>query len=287
MSHFRSINRDIDALLPPAVQDWLPEGHLARDVVEVAEGLDLRALEQAYSGRGSLPYHPATLRSLLIDCYATGCSSSRKIERATDDSLAFRFIAANSHPDHDTLSTFRRRFAKEFKGAFVQVLQVARENRLGRFGTVSLDGTKIHADASRHSALSYGHAEAIEAQLKGEVQELAEEADAANLPDGLRQCRHRAGDRDQTRRIPPPLVGALHEPRSPARRGDPGGAHDPPPEDPQRPGGLRPAQANRRAGLRHHQSSLEVVPLLRGFLDQIDYDRDVEKDAGNRPLRNP
>ncbi len=188
MSHFRSINRDIDYLLPPSVQDWLPEGHLARYVVEVVEGLDLRALEQAYSGRGSLPYHPATLLSLLIYGYATGCYSSRKIERATYDSLAFRFIAANSHPDHDTLSTFRRRFAKEFEGAFVQVLQVARENQLSRFGTVSLDGTKIHANASRHSALSYGHAEAIEAQLKGEVQELlalAEEADAANLPDGM------------------------------------------------------------------------------------------------------
>ena len=150
MSHFRPILRDVDFLLPPSVQDWLPEGHLARYVVEVVEGLDLRALEQAYSGRGSLPYHPATLLSLLIYGYATGCYSSRKIERATYDSLAFRFIAANSHPDHDTLSSFRRRFAKEFEGAFVQVLQVARENQLSRFGTVSLDGTKIHANASRN-----------------------------------------------------------------------------------------------------------------------------------------
>ena len=188
MSHFRPINRDSDFLLPPSVQDWLPEGHLARYVVEVVEGLDLSELERVYAGRGSLPYHPATLLSLLIYGYATGCYSSRKIERATYDSLAFRFIAANSHPDHDTLSTFRRRFAKEFEATFVQVLQVARENQLSRFGTVSLDGTKIHANASRHSALSYGHAEAIEAQLKGEVQQLlalAEEADGANIPDGM------------------------------------------------------------------------------------------------------
>jgi transposase len=188
MSHFRPINRDSDFLLPPSVQDWLPEGHLARYVVEVVEGLDLSELERAYAGRGSLPYHPATLLSLLIYGYATGCYSSRKIERATYDSLAFRFIAANSHPDHDTLSTFRRRFAKEFEATFVQVLPVARENQLSRFGTVSLDGTKIHANASRHSALSYGHAEAIEAQLKGEVQQLlalAEEADGANIPDGM------------------------------------------------------------------------------------------------------
>jgi transposase len=188
MSHFRPILRDVDFLLPPSVQDWLPEGHLARYVVEVVEGLDLSALEQAYAGRGSLPYHPALLLSLLIYGYATGCYSSRKIERATYDSLAFRFIAANGHPDHDTLATFRRRFATEFEATFVQVLQVARENQLSRFGTVSLDGTKIHANASRHNALSYAHAEAIEAQLKGEVQQLlalAEEADGVNVPDGM------------------------------------------------------------------------------------------------------
>jgi transposase len=188
MSHFRTIDRDIDFLLPPSVQDWLPEGHLARYVVEVVEGLDLSELERAYAGRGSPPYHPATLLSLLIYGYATGCFSSRKIERATYDSLAFRFIAANTHPDHDTLATFRQRFAKEFEATFVQVLQVARENQLSRFGTVSLDGTKIHANASRHSALSDGHAEALEAQLKAEVQELlalAEAADGANLPDGM------------------------------------------------------------------------------------------------------
>jgi len=188
MSHFRPIDRDIDFLLPPSVQDWLPERHLARYVVEVVEGLDLRELEQAYAGRGSAPYHPATLLSLLIYGYATGCFSSRKIERATYDSLAFRYIACNRHPDHDTLSSFRRRFRKEFEAVFVEVLEVARENQLSRFGTVSLDGTKIHANASRHSALSYGHAEAIEARLKAEVQELlalAEEADGANLPDGM------------------------------------------------------------------------------------------------------
>ena len=126
MSPFRAVNRGVDFLLPPLVQEWLPEGHLARYVVEVVEGLDLRELERAYAGRGSRPYHPATLLSLLIYGYATGCFSSRKIERATYDSLAFRFIAANSHPDHDTLATFRRRFAKAFEATFVQVLQVAR-----------------------------------------------------------------------------------------------------------------------------------------------------------------
>ena len=189
MSRFRPIDRDTDFLLPPSVQKWLPEAHLARYVVDVVEGLDLSGLERAYAGRGSDAYHPAMLLSLLIYGYATGTFSSRKIERATYDSLAFRYIACNLHPDHDTLASFRQRFGKEFESAFVQVLQVARENQLSRFGTVSLDGTKIHANASRHSALSYGHAESIEARLKAEVQELLKLAEAANqtaIPDGMK-----------------------------------------------------------------------------------------------------
>jgi len=188
MSCFRPIDREIDYLFPPSVQDWLPESHLARYVVDVVEGLDLLELERAYAGRGSTAYHPAMLLSLLIYGYATGTHSSRKIERATYDSVAFRFIACNTHPDHDTLATFRRRFGEQFSAIFVQVLQVARENQLSHFGTVSLDGTKIHANASRHSALSYGHAEKIEAQLKAEVQEmlnLAEAADRNTVPDGV------------------------------------------------------------------------------------------------------
>jgi transposase len=188
MRRFRLIDRETDYLLPPSVQDWLPESHLARYVVDVVEGLDLSAIEGAYAGRGSDAYHPALLLSLLIYGYATGTHSSRKIERATYDSLAFRFIACDQHPDHDTLANFRRRFGKEFAAVFVQVLQLARENQLSRFGTVSLDGTKIHANASRHSALSYGHAQRLEAQLKAEVQEmlaLAEAADQSTVPDGV------------------------------------------------------------------------------------------------------
>ena len=185
---FHPIDRDMDYLLPPSVQEWLPESHLARYVVDVVEGLDLSELERAYGGRGSDAYPPAILLSLLIYGYATGTFSSRKIERATYDSLAFRYIACNRHPDHDTLAAFRKRFGKEFSQAFVQVLQVARENQLSKFGTVSLDGSKIHANASRHSALSYGHIEKIEAQLKAEVQELlalAEAADQSSVPDGV------------------------------------------------------------------------------------------------------
>ena len=113
MSKFHLIDRDIDFLLPPSVQEWLPEGHLARYVVEVVESLDLGDLERAYAGKGSAAYHPALLLSLLIYGYATGCYSSRKIEQATYDSLAFLYIACNRHPDHDTLANFRKRFGKE------------------------------------------------------------------------------------------------------------------------------------------------------------------------------
>lgn len=171
---FHPIDRNTDYLLPPSIQEWLPEAHLARYVVDVVEGLDLSALERAYAGRGSDAYPPAMLLSLLIYGYATGTFSSRKIERATYDSLAFRYIACNRQPDHDTLASFRRRFGKEFAAAFVQVLQVAKENQLSRFGTVSL----VHANASLHSALSYAHAEKIEARAKERFEREQAEYDA-------------------------------------------------------------------------------------------------------------
>ena len=188
MSNFRTIDRQTGFLLPPSVDEWLPEKHLARFVVEVIEGLDASAMSSAYRGSGSASYHPRLLLGILIYGYATGVFSSRKLERATYDSVAFRFIAANEYPDHDTIAAFRRRFAKEIETLFVQVLLLAREMGLLKMGTVALDGTKIHANASKHSALSYEHAGRIEAQLKAEVAELmakAEAADKADLPDGL------------------------------------------------------------------------------------------------------
>jgi transposase len=116
MSNFRPTDRLTGYLMPPSVDEWLPQRHLARFVVEVVEGLDLRAMSKAYRGSGSASYHPAPLLSMLIYGYATGVFSSRKLERATYDSVAFRFIAANDHPDHDTIATFRRRFLKEIEG---------------------------------------------------------------------------------------------------------------------------------------------------------------------------
>jgi transposase len=188
MSNFREFDRETSFLLPPSLNEWLPERHLARFVVEVVDGLDLSAMVTSYRGTGSAGYHPALLLGLLVYGYATGVFSSRKLERATYDSVAFRFIAANDHPDHDTIATFRRRFLKDIEGLFVRVLELAREMGMLKLGTVALDGTKIHANASRHSALSYEHAGKIEAQLKAEVADLmarAEAADQADIPDGM------------------------------------------------------------------------------------------------------
>jgi transposase len=188
MSNFRDVDRRTGFLLPPSVDEWLPERHMARFIVEVIEGLDLRAMSGSYRGSGSASYHPSMLLGLLVYGYATGVFSSRKLERATYDSVAFRFIAANDHPDHDTIATFRRRFLKEIEGLFVQVLLLASEMGMLKIGTVALDGTKIHANASRHSALSYEHAGKIEAQLKAEVADLmarAEATDQADIPDGI------------------------------------------------------------------------------------------------------
>jgi transposase len=188
MANFRPTDRLTSFLLPPSVDEWLPERHLARFVVEVIDGLDLTAMSKSYRGTGSASYHPAPLLGLLVYGYATSVFSSRKLERATYDSVAFRFIAANDHPDHDTIATFRRRFLKEIEALFVKVLLLAREMGVLKMGTVALDGTKIHANASRHSALSYEHAGKIEAQLKAEVAELlakAEAADQTDIPDGM------------------------------------------------------------------------------------------------------
>jgi transposase len=188
MSNFRPTDRETGFLMPPSIDEWLPERHLARFIVEVVDGLDLRSMSGSYRGSGSASYHPAVLLSILIYGYATGAFSSRKLERATYDSVAFRFIAGNEHPDHDTIATFRRRFLKQIEELFVEVLKLACEMGLLKMGTVALDGTKIHANASRHSALSYEHAGKIEAQLQAEVADLlakAEAADQADVPDGM------------------------------------------------------------------------------------------------------
>ena len=179
-SNFRVGEGETLYLLPPSIEEWLPENHLARFVVEMVERLDLRELENSYRGVGKAAYHPAMLLSLLFYGYATGVFSSRKLEQGTYDSVAMRFVTGNSHPDHDTIAHFRKRFLKELEGLFVKLLVLAKETGLLKLGHVSLDGTKIKANASKHKAMSWGYAERLEVQLRGEVKELLKQAERAD-----------------------------------------------------------------------------------------------------------
>jgi transposase len=188
MGCFIPFSRDQDYLLPPSMLDWLPQDHLARFIVEVVEQLDLSKLIRRYSGCGSAAYHPALLLALLVYGYATGVFSSRKIERATDDSVAFRFIAAEQHPDHDTLANFRQNFLVELEALLVQVLTLAQAMKLVRLGKIALEGTKIKAHAAKHKALSQGHIDKLEVQLREAVQALLKRATAVDqeeLADGV------------------------------------------------------------------------------------------------------
>jgi transposase len=187
-AEFIPIDRDTPQLFPPSVQDYLPQKHLARFVVEIVDQLDLKHLVGAYRGTGSAAYHPAMLVALLFYGYATGVFSSRKLAQATYDSLAFHFICANTHPDHRTIADFRKRFLAELEALFVEILLIGQAMGLVKLGTVSLDGTKIKANASKHKALSWEYANRLEEQLKGEVAELmrlAEQADNQPLPEQM------------------------------------------------------------------------------------------------------
>ena len=187
-AHFKAVDRQSLYMFPPSVEDWLDQKHLARFIVDVVSKLDLHELKMPYSGGGSQAYHPEMLLALLFYGYATGVFSSRKLEQATYDSIAFRYIAANTHPDHDTLAVFRKRFLQQLKPLFVQILLLAKTLGFLNLGKISLDGSKVQANASKHSALSWGHAIELEQQLNQEVARLmamAEEADTTEVPDGM------------------------------------------------------------------------------------------------------
>src|SRR5579872_273020 len=155
---------DYEATLKSSVRlgDCLPEDHLARYGVDMVSQLDLSRLYARYGKRGGAAYAPEVLLGLLFYGYATGVFSSRKIECATYESIPFRFIAGDLHPDHDTLATFRRTFLEEVKDLFVQVLLLAQQAGVFQIGNISLDGSKVHADASKHHAVSWKRLQELE-----------------------------------------------------------------------------------------------------------------------------
>src|SRR5215210_3038461 len=181
---------DYEATLEQTVKlgDCLPPDHLARFIADVITHLDFTPFYGRYAPRGGTAYAPEVLVGLLLYGYATGLFSTRKIERATYESVPFRFLAGNLHPDHDTLATFRKTFLAELQDLFVQVLLLAQEAGVLKLGTISLDGTKIHADASKSKAVSYQRLLDLEGHLRAEVEALfvlAEQADQRAVPDGM------------------------------------------------------------------------------------------------------
>ncbi len=181
---------DYEAALDQTVslREALPANHLARFVVELVAQLDLTGIYERYGARGGEAYAPAVLLALLFYGYATGVFSSRKIEKATHETLPFRFVAGGLHPDHDTLAHFRKTFLNEIKGLFVQMLLLAQTAGYFKLGNISMDGSKVHANASKSKAVSYKRLLALEAQLRAEVDQLfmlAEQADRHELPEGL------------------------------------------------------------------------------------------------------
>jgi len=185
---FKTVDYEQSGQQRLTIDDCLPADHLARFIVAIVAMLDLSAFYACYAAVGGEPFDPKVLLALLLYAYATGVFSSRKIEKATYEVIPFRFIAGGLHPDHSTLAWFRKQFLAEIKLVFVQVLVVAREMGYLTLGNVSLDGSKVHADASKSHAVSYGRLLELEDRLQQEVDELlalGEQADQTELPKGL------------------------------------------------------------------------------------------------------
>ena len=179
---FRAYDPHQVFLLPPSIDDWLPEGHLARFVSElVEEVLDLEPFLASYTeARGFPPYDPRLMLKLLIYGYVTGVRSSRAIERRCHDDVAFRFLAANTAPDYRSVARFRRRHLNALKGLFLQALGLCAKAGMVRLGRVALDGTKVRANASRRKSMSYKRMNEREAGLQAEVDEMMADAEATD-----------------------------------------------------------------------------------------------------------
>lgn len=198
MKTFKPYTPDQLLLLPPALQDWLPEGHLALFLSDVVDhALDLTPILVLYEtgdGRGQPPYHPALMVKLLFYAYCTGRPSSRKIEQATYDEVPYRVLAANQHPDHDSIAAFRQQHLAALAGLFVQVLALCQQAGLVKLGHVALDGTKVLANASKHKAMSYGRMAEAERKLEAEVAALLAQAQAVDAAEDARYGKGRRGD---------------------------------------------------------------------------------------------
>jgi len=197
MKRFRTCSLDQLFLLPPSMDDWLPEGHLARFVARMVDELDLSAIVSKYArrdGRGKAAYHPVLLVRLLVYGYAVGQRSSRRIERATYDEVPFRYLAAGQHPDHDTIAAFRQTHLEELAELFVQVLSLCQKAGLIKLGQIAIDGTKIAANASTRKSAGYAKLTEREQRFAAEVEKLLQEAQTVDANEDAQYGHGRRGD---------------------------------------------------------------------------------------------
>jgi transposase len=193
---YRPYYPDEELLLPPSLRDWLPEKHLAYFVSDVVDNLDLSAMDAVYGNekRGQPPYDPLMMTKVLVYGYCVGVFSSRRIERRLEEDIAFRVLAADNHPNFRTISDFRKIHLQALAGLFEQVLEIALEAGAMKVGRVALDGTKVKANASKHKAMSYDRMEEKEKQLKAEVKQLLEKAEATDEEEDTRYGKEQRGD---------------------------------------------------------------------------------------------
>ena len=193
---FRAYQPDQPLLLPPDLQEWVPPGHLAHHVSDVVDALDLTAFYAPYEGDGrrNAPYEPSMMVKVLIYAYATGTFSSRAVARKLEEDVAFRMLAAGNFPQHRTVCEFRRRHLAEFSELFVGVVHVAREMGLARFGKLSVDGTKVRANASKRKAMSYERMGKEAARLQAEIEALLTKAGMVDAEEDERWGEDFRGD---------------------------------------------------------------------------------------------
>lgn len=203
---FRTCDLNQPYLLPPSLNDWLPEDHLARFIADVTDELDISSICADYErgdGRGVVAYHPTLLTRVLLYAYAVGITSSRHIERATYEDVAIRYLAADQHPDHDTIASFRQQHLQRLGGLFAQALAMCRRAGLVKLGNVALDGTKLQASASRNRSFTHQRLSEQEQRLQGIVDEMLAAAEQTDREENERYGRGRRGDE-----LPPELADA-------------------------------------------------------------------------------
>lgn len=250
MTNFRSYDRSQRLLLPPDLNEWVADDDLAHFIVEAVEQVSMHSFHVSRTGSGKAQYHPRMMLGLLVYCYASGIFSSRRIEQATYRNISVRFIAANTHPDHDTIAKFRRENASAFESAFAQILLLAKELNILKVGMVSIDGTKIDANASKIKSLRYDRIEVLRAKLQSDIAELvarAEAADNTDVEDGLSL----PGEITRRQNLKAKLDTAAKRLKQAASRDHDGGDPPPPPKADRQTNLTDPDSAIMRKSVRH------------------------------------